>query len=161
MFAQATTLNRFALGYLEQLVADIDDAQLAGQHFSGQNHPAWVLGHLAVVADYGLSLVGQPARNPKAWRVLFGPGSKPVADRSQYPAKGELVTAVAAGYQSLAEQASAADRAALAVPHTFPPLLAALPTRADMIAHLLTTHFALHLSQISQWRRQAGKDPLF
>lgn len=161
MFERIAVVNRFALDYLRQILADLDDADLAAVQFAGQNPPAWNLGHLAVVADYGLSLVGGSARSPRAWRAQFGPGSKPSDRREDYPSKAELQLAVESGYDALVQAVQNVDADTLAKPHTFPPLLQLLPTRGDMLTHLLTTHFAGHLAQISQWRRQKGLPALF
>jgi len=35
-----------------------------------------------------------------------------------------------------------------------------LPTRGDLLAHILTTHEATHLGQLSAWRRQLGFPPV-
>ncbi len=43
------------------------------------------------------------------------------------------------------------------------PLLAKTPlkTRGDLAAHILSTHFAFHLGQLSTLRRMLGRPPLF
>lgn len=161
MDAQTLTLHRFTLGYLQRLAADVADADLARQFHPGQNHPAWLLGHLAVTADFGLHLLGGAPRVPRAWRPLFGPGSQPAAQRGLYPGQAELLSAVGAGFAALVEQAAGATPEKLAGDHGFEPLKAALPTVGDMLAHLLVTHLMLHTAQLSQWRRNYGLPPLF
>jgi len=36
-----------------------------------------------------------------------------------------------------------------------------LKTRGDLVGHILTTHFATHLGQLSSLRRHFGRPPLF
>jgi hypothetical protein len=33
-------------------------------------------------------------------------------------------------------------------------------TQGDILSHLMTTHFATHVGQLSVWRRAHGKPPL-
>ena len=157
-FERETTLARFAAGYARSLAADLDDAALADQPAPGVNHPAWILGHLAIATDYARQLLGLPMACPQAWHAQFGPGSTPEPDRASYPTKAELLGALEAGIAAVLEALPGADPAALAQPHGVPIafLKDAFPTRADLLAHLLTTHAAAHLGQLSLWRRWKG-----
>ena len=51
----------------------------------------------------------------------------------------------------------------MAAPNRLPIrfLLRHLPTVGDLLAHLLTTHSAYHLGQLSTWRRAAGLPEVF
>lgn len=54
------------------------------------------------------------------------------------------------------------DESLLNRPHGSPSLTGTpIVSIADMIAMLLTNHFAFHLSQLSSCRRSAGHAPLF
>ncbi|MCA9075962.1 MAG: DinB family protein [Planctomycetaceae bacterium] len=58
MFEQQITLNRFLLKYLNGLIQDVDDADLAKRPSDGGNSPLWILGHLAVVGDSASRVLG-------------------------------------------------------------------------------------------------------
>lgn len=161
MDAQTLTLHRFTLGYLKRLAEDVKNEDLARQFHPGQNHPAWLLGHLSVTADGGLRLLGGAPYAPRNWRLLFGPGTQPAAQRGLYPDKHELLSVVESGYAALTEQLGAASSEKLREAHAFEPLKAVLPTVEDLLAHLLVTHLMLHAAQLSQWRRNYGLPPLF
>lgn len=87
----ALTVYRFTLVYAEKLVSDLDDDELAVQPHPRMNHPAWILGHVALGSDFVASLPGKELLTDDAWMKTFGPGSVPVGDRSAYPTKAELI----------------------------------------------------------------------
>jgi hypothetical protein len=154
-------INQFLVQYARTLVGDIADDRMAEQPLPGVNHPAWILGHLAFSADRARGLLGAARELPAAWTPLFGPGSKPSATRSDYPAREELLRAVEDGFERLRRQAAAATPEQLAQPSTNPYTKEALPTIQDGVAFLLTGHLGVHLGQLSTWRRMTGLPPLF
>jgi hypothetical protein len=158
MFDHERTLYAFVLWYARGLMADVDDADLAAQPAPGMNHPAWILGHLAIATDYALNLLGLPGHCPAAWHEQVGPGSTPGTDRAAYPGKAELLEALERGHSAVSEAAAVADPARLQAVHDLPFefLQAHVPTVGDLIAHLMTTHPAVHLGQLSAWRRLRG-----
>jgi hypothetical protein len=161
MFERERKLYDFLLGYARRLVADVDDARFADQPAPGLNHPAWLLGHMAVVSDVGLGLLGRPRETPRLWKVLFGTASTPRADRDVYPSKDELWSAYESGHQRLTAAVVDAAPEAMEAPHPVDFLKPGLATVGDLVAHILTTHEALHLGQLSSWRRHAGLSHLF
>lgn len=158
MFENERSLNVFLLDYADKLLEGIEDSSLADLPAPGLNHPAWIVGHLGLVSDYGLQLLGRPTACARSWHVLFGPGSTAEPDRARYPAKVELVEAMRRGYETLAGAAAEADPAAMAAPHPFEVrfLREGLPTAGQLLSHILTTHIATHLGQFSAWRRLRG-----
>lgn len=158
MLDRELTLYAFVLHYCRLLTKDLDDATLAEQPYPGMNHPAWILGHLALSCDYAVKALGGDMVCPKEWHKQFGPGSVVVADRAAYPSKRELLTAVEAGHERVVAAARKATAEQLAAPQPFPiPLLQkAFPTVGDLLAHLMATHPSLHLGQLSAWRRMKG-----
>jgi uncharacterized damage-inducible protein DinB len=161
MFDRELTLYAFNLWYGKQLVADIPDEQLAEQPAQGFNHPAWVLGHLAAVADSGLQLLGRPSAVSPEWHQLFDPGTVHSPERSLYPSKADLIAGYEAAHARLAEAVAAGpDPERLTRPNPVRDLRPVLPTRGDLLAHILTTHEATHLGQLSAWRRQFGFPPV-
>lgn len=157
MFERERRLYADQYGYARELVADLPDEELAEQPVPGINHPAWLLGHLVIAADYGLTLLGRPAVAPEGWGALFNPGTVPDPNRATYPPKGELMNAYEAGHAAFDAAVAAADAGAVAAPNPVGFLKARFPTVALLLAHLLTTHEAAHLGQLSVWRRTMGK----
>jgi DinB superfamily len=156
MLDRECTLHAFVLRYCRRLVDDVPDAEMADQPTPGATHPAWVLGHLAIAADFAVvRLGGSPACSP-AWRQLFGPGSSVLADRGAYPSKEELLAAVTSGHDRVVEAARRATPEILDRPQPGPFYLEDFPTVGDLVAYLMTTHSSLHLGQLSAWRRMKG-----
>ena len=77
MFERECTLYAFTMGYARLLAEDIDDARFAEQPAPGLNHPAWILGHLAICTDYAAGLLGLPAACPKPWASCSAPARHP------------------------------------------------------------------------------------
>lgn len=163
MFERELKIHAFLLGYARLLIADIPDDQFTAQPSAGINHPAWQLGHLVFANDGAARLLGAPSVMAESWPALFGMGSKPVSDRSAYPGKDELLAALVAAHERVNAAAAQADPSLLDEPHAIPSefLQRALPTKADLLAHLLTSHEAAHLGHLSSWRRQMGMPHLF
>lgn len=157
------TLYDFNLAYCERLAGDITSEQMTAQPSPGVNPPAWLLGHLAICTDFGLQLLGKPNRLPAEWHQEFGPGSKPLSETHPYPEKDELLIALREGHAAVAAALAEADVSVLAEPNPLPFefLQQTLPTKGDLLAHLMATHEASHLGHLSNWRRQMGLPPLF
>lgn len=162
MFAQEITLNQFLLDYFEALIKDLPDTRLE-QQAAGKGHSAlWLLGHLAISADFGRMMLGREIKSPKRWILTFGPGS---SDEISHPEKfdpRELIEAIRTGYPEVQQQATQADPTTMQEPHGVQILTGSkIITKADCLAHILTTHLAGHLGQLSFWRRLQGEKPLF
>ncbi|MCA9024966.1 MAG: DinB family protein [Planctomycetaceae bacterium] len=157
MFEQQITLNRFLLRYLNGLMQDVEDADLASRSEDGGNSPLWILGHLAVVGDSAARVLGLRPVQPKEWRRVFFPGTDgDVADAGDLT-KQQLLDAIHEGYKRLHPELENVDTAAMAEPHGIELLKGSgLETKADFLSHVLTTHMAMHIGQISYWRRQHG-----
>ena len=108
------------------------------------------------LADFGLGTLGAAKVCPAEWMPRFGPGSKVLPDRAAYPSLGELVSTFDRGHAALLTAVAATPAARWAEPHGWPFLQQELPTVADALAHLMTTHAAAHLGQLSAWRRGLG-----
>lgn len=156
-----TNLYAFTLFFAESLMRDIDDTELRHQPSPGVNPPAWILGHLAICTDSALKLLGQPPRLPEAWHKGFGRGSDPASPDLPEVTKEELLTALREGHAAVVTALPSASAETLARPSPFKALADSLPTVGDLLGHLLTTHEAMHLGHLSNWRRQRGRPPLF
>jgi hypothetical protein len=148
---------RFTLGYAEKLAADLADAELAAQPQPGMNHAAWVLGHVALGSDFVPLLLGQEMLTDEAWTATFGPGSTPVGDRAAYPSKDQLMATMRKAHARAIEVLAQATTQQLDAPNETRFFPAEFPTVGALITHLMTTHAALHLGQLSAWRRALGK----
>jgi hypothetical protein len=157
MFDLERRLYADMYGYARQLVADIPDEEFTEQPTPGLNHPAWTLGHLTTGADYVLNLLGAKGVSPEGWVALFMPGTVPDPNRATYPSKGELLNAYEAAHAALDAAVAAVDPAQAARANPVEMMRPRLPTLADLIGYMLTTHEAGHLGQLSAWRRMMGK----
>jgi hypothetical protein len=153
---------QFLLGYLQQSTADISEEELDHQPVGAGNPPRWILGHLAICCDYALRQLGQPPVCPREWHTAFGPGSKPGAAGVAKPTKQELLDTLAKGHQQVAEACAKVDLASLSAPHGIEFLsVTPLKTKADLLAHLMSSHEAGHLGQLTYWRRATGRKAFF
>ncbi len=161
MFEHEIRLNALMHGLLTKILADVDDSQMDIPPAEGVNPPAFTLAHLVVTNDYALRILGQPRTAPAEWHKRFRPGASPKDDLSPYPSKAALLEAFDASCRKLRECAAAADPQSMNQPHNA-ELLKGSPvvTTGDALAHLLASHLAFHVGQLSAWRRMQGKLPL-
>ena len=129
---------------------------MAFQPAPGMNHPAWVLGHIVVVGDMVAELLGQGRSAPEAWETLFGNSSKPTADAAAYPGKAALVEALEKNSARIAAIVAATPPEAFGQPLPKEEYRKHFPTTGDAVFYLLTFHDAVHLGQLSAWRRVQG-----
>jgi uncharacterized damage-inducible protein DinB len=156
------TLNRFNLAYLKRLLADITDDELDAQPHAELHSVRWILAHLAIAVDYGLMQLDQAFVCPLKWHAAYGPKSQPGSAKLVRPGRDELMEAIETGYHTLCEGLAAASPQELSVPHQVDLLKdTPLTSKRDIISHILTTHFSLHLGQMSAVRRMFGRGPLF
>ena len=161
MFESEIKLNQFHVRGFQAVVADIPADRL-NERAPGNGHPpVWVLGHLAICAELGQKLCGGTIEH-MAWLPAFGPGSSDeITDEGRY-SKDEFMSVITNGYPKLAELAANASADVLDQPHGVELLNgSALVTVGDVLSHLLSSHFAFHIAQLSAWRRAAGHSALF
>jgi hypothetical protein len=156
MIKHLITAARINVEYGKKLVADLSDEQMSVQPAPGMNHAAWVIGHLTFVADSMIRVWDQPFAIPKEWGELFNLSSQPIADRSRYPSKAELLPAYEKAYERLMAAVAAAPPEAFDREFPNPKLRSVLPTVGVAMTHILTSHHGLHLGQLSAWRRAQG-----
>jgi len=161
MFQNETMLNRFFIGYLEQLAEDVNDENLNSRMADGGHTPLWILGHLAICGELGIKLLGGELTHPE-WLAQFGPGSTDDFASSNLFEKDEFLNCINSSYSQMIKLATKSEAERLNAPHGV-ELLDGTPvkTLGDLIAHLLTTHFAFHTAQLSCWRRANGHPHLF
>jgi hypothetical protein len=162
MLENAIVIYKLQLDYAQKLLADVPDERLCDQPVPGvvMNHAAFNLGHLAWVGDMAVALLGgKPATTPE-WKELFSMGAKPLADRSKYPSKAELLAALEDSHRRLTEAAAKASAETLAQPAP-ERMRARFPTLGAAVTGMMTAHEASHLGQISAWRRALGFPSVF
>jgi hypothetical protein len=161
MLREAIHVNQFLVGFGQRLLSEIPDERMTEQPLPGVNHPAWILGHLALTADGVGEILGGKRTLPAEWSTLFGQGSQPSSVRSGYPSKSELLRAFEECHHRLREQAAAAGPEVLAQPPTNPRAREVFPTLKELATFILTGHVGVHLGQLSAWRRMIGLPPTF
>ncbi len=152
---------KFNLVYAGKLVEDISDERMCEQPGGVPNHPAWVLGHLAISCDFGARQIGSQGLCANHWGDLFSRGSSPVADRTKYPGKVALLKALEDGHHYLDALYDKVDDAVASSELPMKEMRAMFPTVGDLIVFILTSHESAHLGQLSAWRRAAGLGSVF
>ena len=106
MFETEIKISRFLMQYCRLLTADVPDERFAEQPVAGVNHPAWLLGHLALAADSANAMLGGQKALGEKWGGLFGRGSKLSITRSDYSTKEELIGTLEARLERACEMAT-------------------------------------------------------
>ena len=160
MFDHVIGLNQFMLGYFERLNQDIPDEIFATRPAAG-NSPLWILGHLALCVDFCQMQMGDELAHPR-WMPFFGPGSSGEVDKPERFQRSEFETMIRDGYPAVCGRMATTEPSYFEQPHEVEMFRnSKLQTRGDILAHLLTTHFAFHLAQLSQCRKASGLERMF
>ena len=147
-------LNIWMLTFTQSLVEDLSDEQVY-MGVDTTNPPAWILGHLAAEADKALTTLGEKQLLLQDWHIAYLQGSSPDAVKVRH-SKNELWQANETVYAALRTAALALSAERLLEPSHSDFLREHLPTRADWLGHILTTHVAMHAGQLQYWRRLQG-----
>jgi hypothetical protein len=159
---QEVKVYQFMQGYGEMLLADIPDDGAFKLICDGGVHPAWIIGHLGFVANRVLAMCGGEAKiDTEGWKPLFGGGSTPTSDPGAYPKWNELIDIWKQGHADVVALVPAMTDESLSQPNPNDRMREALPTVGDFLSFVLTGHEAMHLGQLSTWRRVQGRPPLF
>lgn len=160
MIDEVLNSYRLTLDYLRRLVADVPDEDFCRQPNGVVNHPAWVIGHLTQSCQAIGGELGLAEWLPAEWAALYATGSVPTSDRSAYPSKSKLLTALADGAERVSVRVIALGDVGMSAPLPDERYRAVLPTVGHAAAHILISHTAVHVGQVSVWRRAAGYPPL-
>ena len=155
----------FNLAYARKLVEDLSEEQMTTVPAKGfENHPAFTLGHLVsgmslmVVND--IEDVRKPGFMPDGWKELFlrrGPGDPrmPEEDITKYPSKEELLTELELKHEmfklcllKFTDDELLDEQEWRFYKH--------MPNNLDSIIFMCVNHEAMHLGQLSAWRRAMG-----
>jgi hypothetical protein len=151
-----TTIMAFHTAFLDMLTADVDGDRLVLQPPSAPNHPLWQIGHICVAAAGAAKLLGARPSLPDDFSEKFGRGSEPQPDASLYPDLKQMLAVSRTIHGETREALLAASDETLNLPNPNEKLREGLPTVGDMVAFLVSSHEALHLGQLTSWRRAVG-----
>lgn len=122
---------------------------------AGVPNPAiWTLGHIAYHRGLFYEMVSGRRTYPDAWEGLFGMGCEPLADPHGYPDVEACRAYLNEGFELLVGYLESATVEDLAAKPTIESRF--LPTRADVLAHLVS-HEAHHTGSLALLRRLLGK----
>ncbi len=153
MLQPALGQYRFLQTFGEELLADLDPGDAFTAAFPGGHHPAWILGHLTFSGLGAVKLLGGDHAGFDEAEARFGIGSEPAAAGDDFAATPRRL----AGHPR--------PRRVRRLPHRGRPacpaqpaerMAAAFPTLGGMVAFLLSGHEAVHIGQLSSWRRARG-----
>ncbi|MGD9633677.1 MAG: DinB family protein [Pirellulales bacterium] len=145
---------------LRRLIDDVPDEKMTMQVDTVVNHPAWVIGHLTYSFEAIGGELGITPWLPKVWAGKFGTGSTPVAERESYPSKVDLLKLLADAQQRVVSRLNAIGEPGLSQPLPDIRYREIFPTVGQAVVHVLTAHAALHVGQLTVWRRAVGLPPL-
>jgi len=161
MFAYEIVLNKFNRAYLNSLLKDLPDEELDVQPHPELHSARWILAHLAIASDYGSKMIDLPSLCPRAWHEAYGPASQAGTAATVKPSRGELLAAIDDGYSRICYALPTVSVEHFSAQHGVALIAGTLlKTRGDLICNILTTHFAMHLGQLSTNRRLMGRPPL-
>lgn len=161
MSKNVLTTFAFNLQYAQMLLADVPQEKMCEQPGGIANHPAWILGHLGSSCNFMGQLLGFDPVCPSEWDDLFGMSSQPTDDPAQYPSKDELLKKLQEGHACAAKAFVEVADENLKNPNPVEGLAPMFPTVGDMVIFMLTCHEAIHLGQLSAWRRAQGLPSVF
>jgi hypothetical protein len=160
MSERLLTLYEFNLAFCEGLSADITEAELYERAGIGLHLPGWILGHLAIFTDYAARCLGLAPECPESWHAAFGPGSSGAVDMAARPTKAQLLDALRRGQARVTKELRSGEgwgAERLGSAHRSEILAkTSLRTVGDALAHIMATHYSMHLGQLSVCRRAKG-----
>ena len=139
------------------LVEDLNEGQIFIQSIEGENHPAWILGHLLLGDVYLLSLLKIQPLGEDFPELLdrYGPASTPVCEFGFYHSKQTLVERLPQTNWLKLDKIGQMTQTDLAQPTPDNFLAQAQPTIEHHLL-ALAVHEAHHGGQLSAWRKSQG-----
>lgn len=158
MIPSLLTLYGQNLDYARKLVDDVPHDGMCAQPAAGVNHPAWILGHLAITSDRiaMYRLLGEEPLLPEAWRTLYDEGTEPRNGDTGYPAKHVLLRALEQSHARVEAALRHRPPDTLGMPTPDAEFAALWPTLGMALTYVLVGHEQNHLGQLSAWRRFRG-----
>ena len=156
----AEILNSYELHseFLRRLVSDLSDDQMVAQPDNVPNHPAWTIGHLVHSCQAISGELGASPWLPDDWGNRFGTGSTPIDDATKYPDKEKLLRTLDEAKAKLSAALEESGESGLTAPLPDVRYRDRFPTIGHAVIHILSGHTALHLGQLTVWRRAMRLD---
>jgi len=155
--------------YAERLLKGIEAGSFARRARVGgvtveSNHPAFVFGHLSLYPARVMRICGLDARGvepPAGFEELFRNGVPCVDDPEGrvYPAMERITRAYFDGTDGVLRAIGGLEDAAFARVNPDERYRELFPTVGQAAVFLLNNHAAMHLGQVSVWRRCMGLGP--
>lgn len=167
IIADAATVSQ---RYAKRLLVGIPVDRFArfatpGEQMIESNHPAFILGHLSLYPNNVLRLLAADTTSvlpTDRFIALFSKDAKCQDDALGiiYPSLQELSDVFFRSYEIAIDAVRDASDSQLSAENpTDTPLKQICPSLGSMLAFYLTGHVAMHLGQLSTWRRMEGLPP--
>ncbi len=151
---------QFNLSFLKMLVEDIDEAKILDQPGGLVNHPAWTLPHLVTGSEFAGQMIGLEPLMPQDWFAKYGRGSTPSTDPADNPSRADALSALDEHHARMSEALTAVDPSFFDQPTPNEDFRQIMPTIGDALVFILGTHEAVHLGQLTSWRKAMGLPPV-
>ena len=155
-----TRLFRLMQGVLHEYLQPLSEESMRQLPAGGGSSINWIVGHLVLANEFGTALLGHPTKYLDAMSPIYGPGTTPTDDPDVLVPVAELQRRFDETGDAMLRQYADAEAATLQAPQESGLFTDQLPTVDDMMQHLMSTHLAVHVGQISQQRRERGLPPL-
>lgn len=165
---QIAAAGQFSVGFGEAMLKGVKPEQFArlavgkdGKPVQS-NHPAWVMGHLAMYSSRCMDLLGLPqgvTAKPAGWDELFKNGTECKDDPTGkiYPPMDAVTKHFLEGYKAVLAALPNVPDEVLNRPNPGEGRMKEmLPTVGGVVCFLVTGHPMSHLGQVSAWRRFMG-----
>jgi uncharacterized damage-inducible protein DinB len=160
-----TTTELLAGGYrmgrqmVHFMCDDLTDAEFCYQPVPGANSPAWIVGHLAVVARRTAERLGATGLPPLTEEFVgrFSQTKKPADEQEELGTKADLLALLDVCTDKLMEAVQTLPAESLTTPPPTPGPFASNYAEAVLFGAL---HMTLHCGQLSTIRRSLGKPPM-
>jgi uncharacterized damage-inducible protein DinB len=125
-----------------------------------KNHPAWIVGHLIYSCQLLGGVVGLAPWLPEDWPRRFGTGSLPVSDPALYESKERALAILRDAQDRLSRAVGELPDSRLDEPFPDPSYRPVFPTIRHALTQVMVGHTAMHIGQVTVWRRAMGLPPM-
>ncbi len=155
----ANAVLKFARKISMDILKDYPEDKFTWQTSPADNHPTWVLGHLAMTDVWFASNVGAAGTTaPAGWDKLFGGGTKPVNDPKKYPSAAEVKKVFDTNRAAVLNWFEGASEKDLALPLT-EKTGGFMTDPVDGILKM-AWHEGWHMGQVATLRKALGLPPV-
>ena len=151
---------QFSLSLIKMLVDDIEEAKMCQQPGGIVNHPAWTLPHLVTGSEFAAQLLGLEPLIAQDWFAKYGRGSVPSTDPADNPSKSEALAALEKHHARVSGALDNVDPSMLERPTPNDDFRQIMPTIGDALVFVLGAHEAVHVGQLTSWRKAMGLPPV-